>query len=79
MFSELTTNQDISKLIITKENWGAYVIVDDFLNQSLFNKLCRDYNILKKDRSIFSQENLGNVWRKDEENGKVFLIAQERT
>ena len=75
MISEFLTQQDISKQVIDKDNWGAYVVIDDFLKQSYFDNLCSEYNKLKSDESIFTQENFGNVWRQDEENGKVSLIG----
>ena len=75
MFSKLLTQQNFSSQVVTRENWGAYVVIDDFLKQSYFDNLCSEYSKLKSDKSIFTQENLGNVWRQDEENGKVFLIG----
>ncbi len=37
---------DIKKHVKIKNGWGAYFVIDNFLNISLFNKLCNQFNSL---------------------------------
>ena len=33
------------KPYVKEKNWGAYFVIDDFIEKDFFRKLCIDYNI----------------------------------
>jgi len=66
---------DIKKHVKVKEGWGAYFVIDNFLNTSLFNKLCNQFNSLEDKRSIYTGIGGPRVWRRNQPQGNSFTVG----
>ncbi len=71
---------DVKKNIIERDGWGAYFVIEDFLDKSLFERLCADYNFWKKrDKKIWTGEENPRVWRFTEDKGINLTIGGSGT
>lgn len=66
---------DLKKQVIVKDGWGAYIVIDNFLNTNLFNKLCDDINSLEDKKSIYTGVEPPKVWKRNEPYGENFIIG----
>ena len=74
-FFNYTVN-DIKKNIVSRDTWGDYFVIDNFLNASVFEELCKDFNHLKtEDKIIWTGKEHPKVWRSDEPKGFNSIIG----
>ena len=67
---------DIKKYIVERKTWGSYFVVDNFIEESFFKELCKDYNYLKtKDKNIWTEVEKPRVWRFTEPKGMNLIIG----
>ena len=71
---------DVKRNIIERNGWGSYFIIEDFLDKSLFERLCADYNFWKKkDKKIWTGEENPRVWIFTEDKGINLTIGGSGT
>lgn len=71
---------DVKKNIIERDGWGAYFVIEDFLDKSLFETLCNEYNFWKKrDMKIWTGKEKPRVWRFAEDKGINLTIGGSGT
>ena len=68
---------EIRSHIKEKSNWGAYFVIDDFVEEEFFRELCNVYNNLKSKEEIFRSKQPSNVSRKNEPKGINFVFGGE--
>ena len=74
-FFNYTVN-DIKKNIVSRDTWGDYFVIDNFLKESVFEELCKDFNHWKtEDKSIWTGKENPKVWRLDEPKGFNSIIG----
>ncbi len=67
---------DVKEHIVEKGNWGSYFIIDDFMQKSVFEELCNDFNYWKtEDDGIWTGQENPRVWRFTEPKGMNLIIG----
>ena len=67
---------EIKEHIVTNDNWGSYFVIDDFVKQDIFDKLCKDFNHWKtEDNSIFTNVEPPRAWSDTKERGSNLIIG----
>ena len=70
------TVNEIKKNIVSRDTWGDYLVIDNFLKESVFEELCKDFNHWKtEDKSIWTEKENPRVWRFDEPKGFNLIIG----
>jgi len=70
------TVNEIKKNIVSRNTWGDYLVIDNFLKESVFEELCKDFNYWKtEDKSIWTGKENPRVWRFDEPKGLNIIIG----
>ena len=65
---------EIKKHIVTKDNWGSYFVIDNFIKQDVFNKLCKCLNHYKNENVFTNSEN-PTVYDDDRKPGLNLIIG----
>jgi hypothetical protein len=71
------TSSQIKNLVIEKPGFGAYFVVDNFLDGDLFRELCLGYEKVKVDTAIFTSQEESVVWHHGEPKGLSMNIGGE--
>jgi len=66
--------ESIKKKIKEEQGWGSYFIVDDYLEQTLFDNLCDDLENLKKE-NIYTIEEKPRIWNDIKPFGMNFCVG----
>ena len=74
------SHHELQKKVIDKEDWGSYLIVDNFLGSDLFDLLVSDLDRIKEaKKDIFSDEESVRAWDKKIPKGKHYIIGGKGT
>lgn len=64
----------IKKQIIEEQGWGSYFIVDDYLEKTLFDNLCEDFNNIKT-KNIYTIKENPRIWNENEPFGLNWCVG----
>ncbi len=65
---------EIKKHIITKDNWGSYFVIDNFVKQDIFDKLCKCFNQYKN-KNIFTHTETPTAYNDNKKPGLNPIIG----
>ena len=65
---------ELRRSVVQKEGWGAYFVVDDFLDKHLFEDLSKDLKAFKRNPETKMRSKLARFGRSNEDLGSIFMI-----
>ena len=68
------TIDELRRSVVQKDNWGAYLIADDFLDKHLFEDLSKDLKAFKLNPDTKVRSKLSRFGRRNEDLGSIFMM-----
>ena len=68
------TIDELRRSVVQKDNWGAYLIADDFLDKHLFEDLSKELKAFKLNPDTKVRSKLSRFGRRNEDLGSIFMM-----